>query len=77
MIGSSLVELETVAVCGCDASGDRFSKENLEKLCSGLIGLVNTGVRDFRNSVYATGGVIGVVMESSRLTSDTAEREAL
>jgi hypothetical protein len=36
-----------------------------------LTGLVNTGVRALRKSVYASGGVIGVALPSSRLMSLT------
>lgn len=40
---------------------------NFGKVTPALTGLVKTGVRAFRNSVYASGGVIGVELLSSRL----------
>lgn len=60
-----------VAVDGCEiGDGSRFSIENFEKPPA-LTGLVKTGVRALRKSVYASGGVIGVALPSSRLMSST------
>lgn len=50
-----------------------LSRGNLGKLMLALTGLLNTGVRALRNSVYAAGGVIGVGMSSSCFT--LSERE--
>lgn len=75
---SQFEKLVSVAVVGCDidAMVGYFSREYL-KLVPGLTGLVNTGVRALRNSVYASGGVIGVEAKSSCLMLLTADSEAL
>lgn len=60
-----------VAVDGCEiGDGSLFSIENFEKPPA-LTGLVKTGVRALRKSVYASGGVIGVALPSSRLMSSS------
>lgn len=60
-----------VAVDGCEiGEGSLFSIENFGKPPA-LTGLVKTGVRALRKSVYASGGVIGVALPSSRLMSST------
>lgn len=56
-----------VAVDGCVADeSSAFSMGNFGKVTPALTGLVKTGVRAFKNSVYASGGVIGVELPSSR-----------
>lgn len=60
-----------VAVDGCEiGDGSLFSIGNFGKPPA-LIGLVKTGVKALRKSVYASGGVIGVALPSSRLMSST------
>lgn len=68
-----------VALEGCDVDEvTDFSGTSFEKLTEGLRGLVNTGVSAFRNSVYASGGVIGVELHSSPLTfAEGSELELL
>ncbi|KAI7968225.1 hypothetical protein EIK77_010395 [Talaromyces pinophilus] len=65
---SELENEVVVAVVGCDIDPviGYFSEGYFEKLTPGLTGL-NTGVRAFKNSVYASGGVIGVEAASSCL----------
>lgn len=65
---SELENEVVVAVVGCDIDPVEgyFSEGYFEKLTPGLTGL-NTGVRAFKNSVYASGGVIGVEDGSSCL----------
>lgn len=59
-----------VAVDGCEiGDGSLFSTENFGKPPA-LTG-VKTGVKALRKSVYASGGVIGVALPSSRLMSST------
>jgi hypothetical protein len=60
-----------IAEDGCEiGDGWVFSIENFGNPPA-LTGLVNTGVRALRNSVYDSGGVIGVALPSSRLISLT------
>lgn len=60
-----------VAVDGCEiGDGSLFSIEKFGKPPA-LTGLVKTGVKALRKSVYASGGVIGVALPSSRLMSST------
>lgn len=60
-----------VAVDGCEiGDGSLFSVENFGKPPA-LTGVVNTGVKALRKSVYANGGVIGVALPSSRLMLST------
>jgi len=60
-----------VAVDGREiGDGSLLPPENFGKPPA-LVGLVKTGVRALRNSVYASGGVIGVALPSSRLISST------
>lgn len=66
-----------VAVDGCEIDAVNFSNGNLEKLTAGLIGLLKTGVSALRNSVYASGGVIGVVKGFSVFISDREYRRSL
>lgn len=55
-----------------------LSSGKLGKLMLALTGLLNTGVRALRNSVYAVGGVIGVDMSSLCLTvSEIVDEESL
>jgi hypothetical protein len=68
LIASLAGNEELVALEGCEVDDVAdLSGANFEKLTDGLSGLVNTGVRAFRNSVYASGGVIGVELISSPL----------
>lgn len=70
------------ALAGCDVGPDGewagLSSGKLGKLMLSLTGLLNTGVRALRNSVYAAGGVIGVDMSSLCLTvSEAPDDESL
>lgn len=59
------------AVDGCEVGdGLLFSVGNFGNPPA-LTGLVKTGVRALRKSVYASGGVIGVALPSSRLMPST------
>lgn len=66
-IASPLEKEPLVAGDGCVVDCSDFSMGNFGKVTPALTGLVKTGVRAFRNSVYASGGVIGVELLSSRL----------
>lgn len=68
-----------VALEGCDVGKVAdLSGASFENPTEGLRGLVNTGVSAFRNSVYASGGVIGVELHSSPLIfAESSELEPL
>jgi hypothetical protein len=85
-LGENLADLRSelenevvVAVVGWDIDPVEgyFSEGYFAKLTPGLTGLVNTGVRAFKNSVYASGGVIGVEAASSCLILLMADSEPL
>lgn len=76
--GSLNVNEPVSALAGWDVGpGDLagLSRGKLGKLILALTGLLNTGVRALRNSVYAVGGVIGVDMSSLCLTVSEMEDE--